>query len=100
MNTAIVARNAFFTFLAVAASNLIAFVTLPLIARSLGSSEYGIWWLASTVAAFAAMFVEGGQDVFVNLAGARQQDRAPELLATTLRLRLTTGVLLVLPLDG
>jgi O-antigen/teichoic acid export membrane protein len=99
-STAIVARNAFFTFLAVAASNLISFVTIPLIARSLGSSEYGTWWLASTVAASAAMFVEGGQDVYVNLAVARQRDRAPELLAATLRLRLTIGVLLLLPLDG
>jgi polysaccharide transporter, PST family len=99
-SSAIVARNAFFAFLAVAASNLISFVTLPLIARSLGSFEYGTWWLASTIAAFAAMFVESGQDVYVNLAVARQQDRAPELLATTLRLRLTTGILLVLPLDG
>ena len=70
-STGIVARNAFFTFLSVAASNLISFITIPLIARSLGASAYGTWWLASAVAAFAAIFVEGGQDIYVNLAVAQ-----------------------------
>lgn len=98
--TAIVARNAFFTFLAVAASNLISFVTIPLVARSLGSFDYGSWCLASAIAAVAALFVEGGQDAFVNLAVAGERSRAPALLATTLPLRLGAGVLVLFPLDG
>src|SRR3954465_2897434 len=96
----LVAKNAFLMVLSQLATNGLSIITLPLIARTLGSTDYGIWWLAVSVSSFAALFMEAGQDGYSSLAVARQRERAAELLATTAILRVILSGLIVLPLLG
>ncbi|HEX4383645.1 MAG TPA: oligosaccharide flippase family protein, partial [Myxococcales bacterium] len=93
---ALVAKNAFLMVLSQLVTNGLSFVTLPLLARTLGSTDYGIWWLAVSVSSFAAIFMEAGQDGYASLAVARQRERAAEYLATTAALRFIL-TLVILP---
>jgi O-antigen/teichoic acid export membrane protein len=93
MNTrAIVARNAFALFVAQVITNLLSFVTVPLLARVLGSNDYGTWWLAGQVVGFAFLLVDCGQEGYIALAVARAPERAPAILSTTLAFRLVFGL--------
>lgn len=101
MNTrALVARNAFFMLLSQLATTGLSFATVPLIARALGSTDYGIWWLGSAIAGVAALFIDWGLDGYIVLAVARSQQRASSLLAAGTVFRLAMGVAIVLPLQG
>jgi len=82
------------------ATTALSFATVPLIARALGSGDYGTWWLAGAVAGVAALFIDWGLDGYVVLAVARSRERAPELMATSALFRLGVGLLLILPLQG
>jgi O-antigen/teichoic acid export membrane protein len=96
----VVARNAFILLLSQVTTTLLSFVAVPLLARSLGTTEYGTYWLAFSVASFAVLVVEWGQDSLLPLMIAEQRDRASELLGTSLTLRLVFAVCLALPLEG
>jgi O-antigen/teichoic acid export membrane protein len=92
---ALVAKNAFLMVLSQLVTNGLSFITLPLLARTLGSTEYGIWWLAVSVSSFAAIFMEAGQDGYASLAVARQRERAAEYLATTSALRFLLTIVIL-----
>jgi O-antigen/teichoic acid export membrane protein len=96
----IVARNALFMLVSQVATTALSFATVPLIARALGSGDYGTWWLAGAVAGVAALFIDWGLDGYVVLAVARSQERAPELLATSALFRLGMGLFVAIPLEG
>jgi len=97
---ALVARNAFFMLLSQLATTALSFATVPLIARALGSKEYGIWWLAGAMAGVAALLIDWGLDGYIVFAVARSHERAPNLLATGTLFRLAMGFVVVLPLEG
>jgi O-antigen/teichoic acid export membrane protein len=96
----LVARNAFILLLSQVTTTLLSFVAVPLLTRSLGTTDYGTYWLAFSVASFAALLVEWGQDTFLPLIIAQQSGRARELLGTSLTLRLLFAIGLALPLEG
>jgi O-antigen/teichoic acid export membrane protein len=97
---ALVARNAFFMLLSQLATTALSFATVPLIARALGSTDYGIWWLCAAIAGVAALFIDWGLDGYVVFAVARSRERAPSLLAAGTLFRLAMGLAIVLPLQG
>lgn len=92
---ALVAKNAFLMVVSQLVTNGLSFITLPLLARTLGSNDYGIWWLAVSVSSFAALFMEAGQDGYASLAVARQRERAAEFLATTSALRVLLTIVIL-----
>jgi O-antigen/teichoic acid export membrane protein len=96
----VVVRNAFILLLSQVTTTLLSFVAVPLLTRSLGTTEYGTYWLAFSVASFAVLFVEWGQDALLPLIIAQQSGRAGELLGTSLTLRLLFAIGLALPLEG
>jgi O-antigen/teichoic acid export membrane protein len=101
MNTRVlVARNAFFMLLSQLATTALSFATVPLIARALGSTDYGVWWLGGAIAGVAALFIDWGLDGYIVFAVARSRERAPNLLAAGTLFRLGMGVAIVLPLEG
>jgi O-antigen/teichoic acid export membrane protein len=69
-------------------------------ARWLGSADYGTMYLAGTIAGFGAMAVECGQDAYLVIAAARSNSRAPELIVTSMLLRLGLGAAGALVLEG
>ncbi len=96
---ALVTRNALVLLLAQIATNALSFVTVPLVARSLGSTDYGTLYLASVIAMFAAMVADCGQNAYVTLAVAKDNARAPELFVTSLVLKGLFGIVVALPLE-
>jgi O-antigen/teichoic acid export membrane protein len=99
MNTGrIVARNAFVMLVSQIVTGVLSFIAVPLVTRWLGSAAYGQLWRAMSVAQFAAMAVECGQDTYVALAVARDKSRAREFLGSTLLVRLGMGAAVALPL--
>jgi O-antigen/teichoic acid export membrane protein len=96
---AIVTRNAFSLLLSQIVTNGLSFLTVPLVARSLGTVDYGHFYLASVIAAFAGMLAECGQEGYVILAVARSNSRANELLTTSALLRVGLGIAIMLPLN-
>ncbi len=96
---AIVSRNALWMLVAHVLTSGLSFITVPLMARWLGSADYGTMYLAGTIAAFGAMAVECGQDGYLVIAAARSNERAPELIATSMLLRLGLGVVGALLLE-
>jgi O-antigen/teichoic acid export membrane protein len=95
----IVSRNALLMFVGHVLTNALSFITVPLIARWLGSTDYGTMYLAGTVAGFGAMAVECGQDAYLVIAAARSNSRASELIASSMVLRLLLGTVGALVLE-
>lgn len=94
----IVTRNAFSLLWSQIVTNGLSFLTVPLVARSLGTVDYGAFYLASVIAAFAGMLAECGQEGYVILAVARSNSRASELLTMSALLRVGLGIAIALPL--
>src|SRR5437016_596845 len=79
---ATVGRNAIALVVAQVVTNVLSFITVPILVRSLGATEYGRLYLAGVIASFAAILLESGQEGYVVLAVARANARAGEILAT------------------
>jgi O-antigen/teichoic acid export membrane protein len=67
------------------------------IAGGLGPSEFGLWYLVSSVVTFTFVFVDWGHGPYVIREVARRPDRAGELLGTVMWLRIITVVALAGP---
>ncbi|HSQ65926.1 MAG TPA: flippase [Polyangiaceae bacterium] len=85
---ATVARNAFYLVLGQVATTVLAILMSAALGRSLGASDFGLYFLVVSMAAFAAVLLEWGQLLFVVREVAREPGRAPSLLGTALVLRL------------
>jgi O-antigen/teichoic acid export membrane protein len=94
---ATVARNALFLVLGQAATTALAIVFSAALARSLGATDFGIYYLIATMSAFAYVFVEWGQPLFVIRHAARDPLRAGELLGTALALRAVFAAAVMVP---
>lgn len=84
---ATVARNAFYLVLGQVVSTALAIVLSAALGRSLGPGDFGVYYLITTMCAFAYVFVEWGQSYFVIRQVAREPLRSGELLGTALALR-------------
>ncbi len=94
----LVARNALAMLAAQLVTGVLSFVAVPLTARALGTTEYGNLWLAISLAGFAGLLVDWGSEGYIPIAVAQAPQRARELLATTVTLRVAVALFLALPL--
>jgi O-antigen/teichoic acid export membrane protein len=88
-----VARNAFFLVLGQVTTTALAIVLNAALARFLGTADFGVYYLITTMCAFAYVFVEGGQQMYVVGEVAKDPARAGEMLGTALPLRTVVTVL-------
>jgi O-antigen/teichoic acid export membrane protein len=92
-----VVRNAFYLVVGQATTTVLAIVFSAALARSLGASDFGVYYLIATMATFAYVFVEWGQPLFVIRQAARDPSRSGDLLGTSLVLRVVLAVLVTIP---
>jgi O-antigen/teichoic acid export membrane protein len=88
------ARSAFHLVLGQAATTGLAVVLTGVIGRSLGPSDFGVWYLLNMLAGFAYVFVDWGYAAYIIREVARRPDRAGELTGTSLSLRAVAAVLI------
>jgi len=89
-----IARSALHLLLGQVAMTALSIFISAAIGRSLGAADYGVLYLASSIAAFAFVFVDWGQTLYVVREVARHPELAHELLGTALGFRVvvTAGV--------
>ena len=75
-----------------AATTALAIVLSAALGRSLGATDFGVYYLITTMSAFAYVFVEWGQPFFVIRQVAREPLRSGELLGTALALRAAFAI--------
>ncbi len=91
------ARNALFLVAGQAATTVLAVVLSAALGRALGPGDFGIYFLVTTMSAFAYVIVEWGQPLLVIRAAAREPARSGELLGTALALRVAAAVAVAAP---
>ncbi len=94
---AVVARNAFHLVLGQAATTAIAIVLSAALGRSLGASDFGVYYLITTVSTFGYVFVEWGQGLLVIREVARDPARSGSLLGTALATRVAFAAVVAIP---
>jgi O-antigen/teichoic acid export membrane protein len=92
-----IARNAFFLVLGQVATTALAIVLSAALGRSLGTRDFGVYYLITTMCTFAYVFVEWGQPYFVIREVAREPHRAGELLGTGLAMRAVFTLAITVP---
>ncbi|HEX6736969.1 MAG TPA: oligosaccharide flippase family protein, partial [Vicinamibacteria bacterium] len=92
-----VARNALFLVAGQAATTVLAVAFSALLGRTLGAADFGVYYLVSTMAAFAYVLAEWGQPLLVIREAAREPARAGALLGSTLVLRAALALLVTVP---
>ena len=93
-----VARNATYLALGQLGTTVLGIALSAALGRGLGAGEFGLYFLALSMAAFVYVFIEWGQPAVVTRETARQPELAGDLLGTALVLRLVSTVLAVVPL--
>jgi O-antigen/teichoic acid export membrane protein len=93
-----IARNASFLALGQVGTTTLAILFNAALGRGLGARDFGLYFLATSMATFAYVFVEWGQPLVVIRETARQPELAGELLGTALFLRLAAAAAAALPL--
>jgi O-antigen/teichoic acid export membrane protein len=94
---AIVVRNALYLVLGQAVTTVLAIVLSAALGRALGAKDFGTYYLIATMSAFAYVFVEWGQPLFVIRQAARAPARSGELLGTALALRVAFAIAVIVP---
>lgn len=87
VGTRLVARNAFWSLLVTVTGMPLAMVTNALMARKLGPSEFGTFYLATTLVSLASVCAEMGQGTVLQGAAARERGSAGSLASTSLLIR-------------
>ena len=88
------ARNAFFLMLAQGVSTTMAVVLSGAVGRSLGPAGFGLFFLVSSMGAFAYVIADWGQEQYVTREVAKAPERAGGMLGTILALRIAAATLL------
>jgi O-antigen/teichoic acid export membrane protein len=88
------ARNAFFLMLAQGVSTTMAVVLSGAVGRTLGPAEFGLFFLVSSMGAFAYVIADWGQEQYVTREVAKAPERAGGMLGTILGLRIAAAALL------
>jgi O-antigen/teichoic acid export membrane protein len=92
-----VARNAFYLVVGQALTTALAIVLSAVLGRSLGAEGYGKYFIITTIATFAYVFVEWGQPLLLIRSIATQPLRSGELLGTALALRTAFCAAVMVP---
>jgi O-antigen/teichoic acid export membrane protein len=92
-----VARNAFDLLLGQVATTALAIGLNAVLARFLGAADFGLLYLVTSMAIFAYVLVDWGQDSYLIREVARRPGRAGDLLGTSIALRVIGGVLVCAP---
>ena len=95
----IVARNASFLMLGQVMSTALAILFSSALGRTLGASDFGLYFMLVSFSTFAYVVIDWGQQVYVTREAARQPKRGSVLLGAVLVLR-TAGAALVAVLSG
>jgi O-antigen/teichoic acid export membrane protein len=96
-SSATVAENAIALVVGQAATTALAIVLSAALARSLGATDFGVYYLITTMSTFVYVFVEWGQPLFVIRQAAREPLRSGVLLGTALALRVAFAIVVALP---
>jgi O-antigen/teichoic acid export membrane protein len=87
----VLARNAAYLLLAQVASTALSIVLSAALARSLGATDFGTYFLIVTTCTFAYVFVEWGQSAYLIREAARRPDHVGTLLGSALVFRVLAG---------
>jgi O-antigen/teichoic acid export membrane protein len=85
--TTAIARNAFYLVVGQAVTTVLAIILSAALGRALGATDFGIYYLITTMSGFAYVWAEWGQPPFVIRHVAREPLRSGDLLGTALALR-------------
>ena len=80
-------------------STALAILFSSALGRTLGASDFGLYFMLVSFSTFAYVVIDWGQQVYVTREAARQPERGSVLLGTVLVLR-TAGAALVAVLSG
>jgi PST family polysaccharide transporter len=95
-----VGRNALFLILGQVVTTAVAIVYSAALGRRLGTEDYGVYFLITTMALFSFVVVEWGGGLFVIREVARRPARAGLLLGSALVLRAAGSLVIMLPTAG
>jgi len=93
-----IARNASFLALGQVCTTALAIVFSAALGRALGASDFGLYFLVTSMTGFAFVFVEWGQPPVVIRETARDPGIAGKLLGSALVLRLAMAAAAAIPL--
>jgi PST family polysaccharide transporter len=91
------ARNVLALLAGQVGTTALAIVFSAALGRSLGADDFGTYYLITTMATFAYVFVEWGQPFCVIREAARQPQRSGELLGTALAWRVVLAMAVMVP---
>ena len=92
-----VARNAFHLVLGQATTTVLGILFSAVLGRSLGASDFGVYFLIASFSAFAYVLVDWGQQFLIVREVARLPERGGQLLGTALVLRTAGAALVAVP---
>jgi O-antigen/teichoic acid export membrane protein len=87
----VLARNAGYLLLAQVVSTALSVVLSAALARHLGATDFGTWFLIVTTSTFAYVFVEWGQSAYLIREAARRPAEVGALLGSALVFRALGG---------
>jgi O-antigen/teichoic acid export membrane protein len=90
-----VVKNALYLVLGQVGSTALALLTNAALGRLLGVTDFGVFFLVTSIGWFAHVFVEWGQPQILIREVARRHERAGELLGSAFALRSIATVLMV-----
>lgn len=91
------AHNAFYLVIGQAMTTALGIVFSAAVGRSLGPSEFGLWYLLTSATTFAYVFVDWGYAPYVIREVALFPERAGELTGTVMAVRATTALVVCAP---
>ena len=91
------ARNVFNLLMGQISTTILTIILSAVVARTLGPSDFGVWYLVTAVATFTYVFVDWGHGAYVIREVARHPERTGELMGTVLVVRVVTALCLMAP---
>jgi O-antigen/teichoic acid export membrane protein len=92
-----VARNALYLLFGQVTTTALGVLYSAALGRSLGASDFGLYFLIASFATFAYVLADWGQGLYMIREVARQPERGSLLLGTALLLRTAGSVLVIIP---
>jgi O-antigen/teichoic acid export membrane protein len=83
------AGNSFYLLVGQAGSTALSIILTAFLGRWLGPAEFGTYYILASMSAFAYVFVDWGQNLYLNRESARRPQEARALLGSALALRAT-----------
>jgi O-antigen/teichoic acid export membrane protein len=92
-----IAKNAFYLAIGQVGMTALAIIFSATLARALGPSQFGLYFLVFSITTFSYTFVEWGQPYLLLGDVARDSNRVGELLGTALALRILAAPIVLVP---